>query len=429
MNLKEIKIERKVSVGDFRIDDDEKRAILEVIEGGRISEWKKVKEFERLFAQYIGTKYCVAVNSGTSALLVGLLALLYDNRYPRVKKGAKIITSPVTYIATINAIVLAGFEPVFVDIDKRTFKLNADQIEDILKNDDSGKYAGILPVHLMGYPNDMNELNAIADKYGLFVFEDSAQAHGTMYKGKKTGSLGLLAVFSFYVAHNIQAGEMGCVTTNDEKLYKLMIQLKANGRLCDCPVCTRNNGICPGVKKYNYDDGQDYDPRFTHEYISYNFKTMEFPAALGVSQVNKADEIFRKRQENVKYLNEKLKNLENLFYLPLYNENVSYLAYPIIIREESNIKRKWLRQGLVEAGIENRPLFGCIPNQQPAFSYLKEIYKDKLHIADFVGKNAFYIGCHQYLIKEDLDYIVRVFGSLFCPENLSDRGDREHEAY
>lgn len=413
MKLKKVKPERKVPVGDFRIDADEKKAILEVIDGGRISEWKKVKEFEKVFAEYIGTKYCVAVNSGTAALITGLLALLFDERYSKAKRGAKIITSPVTYISTVNAIVLAGFEPVFVDIDKRTFKLNLNQIEYILKKEDPDDYAGILPVHLMGYPNDMAEVNAIGEKYDLFVFEDSAQAHGTIYKGEKVGSLGLLAAFSFYVAHNIQAGEMGCVVTDDKKLFKLMKQLKANGRLCDCPVCTRNKGICPGAKKYGYDEEDDYDPRFTHEYITYNFKTMEFPAALAVSQIKKADWIFNKRQENVRYLNGRLKRFEAFFYLPFYDENVSYLAYPIIIKKKSGIKRKWLRQRLEEEGIENRPIFGCIPTQQPAFSYLRETYKDKLPVADYIGKNAFYIGCHQYLNKKDLDYIVEVFKRLF----------------
>lgn len=413
MKLEQVKPERRIFVGDFRINEDEKKAILEVIEGERISEWKKVKEFEQLFSKYIGTKYCLAVSSGTSALIVGLTALLYDERFPKAKKGTKIITSPVTYISTINAIVLAGFEPVFVDIDKRTFKVNINQIEDILKNEDPDNYAGILPVHLMGYPNDMNEINTIADRYGLFVFEDSAQAHGTMYKGKKVGALGMLAGFSFYIAHNIQAGEMGCITTDDERLFKLIVQLKANGRLCDCFVCTRNKGVCPGAKKYGYDKRDDYDPRFTHEYVAYNFKTTEFTAALGASQVKKADWIFRKRQENVKYLNEKLKNFEEFFYLPIYDENVSYLAYPMIIREGSNIKRKWLREKLEKEGIENRPLFGCIPTQQPAYAYLREIYKDRLPVANYIGKNAFYIGCHQYLEEKDLDYIVRIFEKLF----------------
>jgi CDP-6-deoxy-D-xylo-4-hexulose-3-dehydrase len=406
---KKIKPERRIFVGDFRLEKDEKRAILEVIEGGRISEWRKVKEFEKAFSKYIGTKYCVAVNSGTSALIVGLLALLHDERFPKAEQGARIITGPVTYISTVNAIVLAGFEPLFVDIDKSTFKLNVSQIKSAIKEYGEDSIAGILPVHLMGYPNDMSEINKIAKKHDMFVFEDSAQAHGTLYKGKKAGSLGLLADFSFYIAHNIQAGELGCVTTDDERLFKTMMQLKANGRLCDCSICTRAKGVCPGNNKLNSDEEEDHDPRFTHEYISYNFKTMEFPAALGISQVKKADKIFKKRQENVRYLNKGLKGLEKFFYLPVFDKNVSYLAYPLTIKENSGIKRKWLRETLEKEGIENRPLFGCIPTQQPAYSYLKELYKDRLPVADFIGRNAFYIGCHQYLQKKDLDYIIKVF--------------------
>ncbi|MCK4821896.1 DegT/DnrJ/EryC1/StrS family aminotransferase, partial [bacterium] len=369
------KPERRIYVGDFRFDNDGKKAILDVIESGRISEWKKVREFERVFAEYIGTKYCLAVNSGTSAILVGLIALKHDKRFPKAKKGAKIITSPVTYISTANAIVLSGYEPVFVDIDKRTFKLDINEVERAIKEYGPDNIAGILPVHLMGYPNKMDEINKLAHKYDLFVFEDSAQAHGSIYKDKKSGSLGLLADFSFYIAHNIQAGEMGCVTTDDEQLFRLMTQLKANGRVCNCSICTRIEGVCPGAKKYNHTQEEDYDPRFTHEYITYNFKTVEFTAALGVSQVKKADWIFRRRQENVKYLNKKLKKLEKFFYLPVYSKNVSYLAYPIILKENAeSITRKWIRQRLREHGVENRPLFGCIPTQQPAFSFMKEFY-------------------------------------------------------
>jgi len=399
----------RIPVGDFKIGDDEKAAIHEVVDGGRISEWKKVKEFEQTFSDYIGTKYCLAVSSGTSALIVGLLALLYDERFPKAKKGAKIVTSPITYVSTVNAIILAGFEPVFVDIDKRTFTLDAEQIENVV-SDSPDDFAGILPVHLMGYVNDMDVLNEIAQKHSLFVFEDSAQAHGSLYKGKKAGSLGLLSDFSFYIAHNIQAGEMGCVTTDDLQLYKLMKQLKSNGRLCSCEICTRNTRVCPGATKYS--ELGDYDPRFTFEYVSYNFKTTEFPAALAVSQVKKADYIFQRRQDNVKYLNKGLKKFEDKLYLPKFDENVSYLAYPILIKENSRIERKWIRDELEIRGVENRPLFGCLPTQQPVFQHLKSKYQDILPVANYVGENAFYIGCHQYLEKEDLDYVVEVFEGI-----------------
>lgn len=399
-----------VPVGDFKILDDEKAAIIGVLERGKISEWKKVREFERLFARYVGTKYCLTASSGSSALLLGLLALKYDERFPKVRDGAKIITSPVTYIATSNAIMLSNMEPVYVDIDKQTFKLIPEEIERLLAEEGPDRFAGILPVHLMGYPNDMDEINEIAEKHNLVVFEDSAQAHGTIYKGRKVGSLGLLASFSFFIAHNIQAGEMGCVTTNDARLSTLMRQLKANGRLCECYVCTRSQGKCPILDKYQGED--DLDPRFTHEYIGYNFKTMEFPAALGTCQLHKADWIFKRRQENIRYLNERLKRHSDLFYLPLYSEDISYLAYPMVIKEGAGLSRLWVRNKLREKGVESRPLYGCIPTQQPAYSQFKDRYQGKLPIADYVGRNGFYIGCHQYLEKEELDYIAESFQDM-----------------
>jgi CDP-6-deoxy-D-xylo-4-hexulose-3-dehydrase len=372
----------KIRIGDIQIGEEERRAVNEVVESGRFSEGKKTQEFESLWSKYIGTKYCIAVNSGTSALLAGLYALLYDDRYEKVKKGSKVITSPVTYIATSNAIVLSGLQPVYVDIDSYTFTLDVNQIEELVKKDPDS-YSIILPVHLMGYPNNMDALNYLADKYDLVVFEDAAQAHGSIYKGKKVGSLSLLASYSFYIAHNIQVGEMGAVVTNDEKIRKLVKKIKAK-----CPY--RN---------------ESFDPRFTHEYIGFNFKTTEFQSAIAIPQVMKADFIIKKRQENVRFLNENFNSLSDFFQLPIYSENVSYLAYPIIIRSD-RIKRKEIMQKLEQKGIETRPLFGCIPTQQPAYNYLKTMYEGKLPIADYIGANGFYIGCHQYLNRDDLSYVV-----------------------
>ena len=392
---------RRVRIGDLVIGEDEKKAVNDVLESGRLSEGLKVKQFEALWSEYIGTDYCVAVNSGTSALLVGLSALLADERFPKIKKGAKIITSPVTYVATTNAIVLLGMEPVYVDIDPATFSLDVNQIADLLKTDDPDEYAAILPVHLMGYPNDMDAINFLAEKYDLIVFEDAAQAHGSSYKGKKVGSLSLLADYSFYIAHNIQVGEMGAVVTSDAKIGQLMKRIKANGRTCACTVCLRSEGRCP----YR---NAPFDPRFTHEYIGFNFKTTEFQAALAIPQIKKAEAIIKARQENVAFLNEKLQCYADIFQLPFYSQDVSYLAYPIVIKNNA-INRKELMQSLEQHGVETRPLFGCIPTQQPAYSYLQQQYAKKLPTADYVGSSGFYLGCHQYLSREDLEYISQAF--------------------
>lgn len=398
---------RRIYVGDFHLGEDEKKAVIEVLDLGRVSEGKKVHEFEKLWANYVGTKYSVALSSGTAALMVGWSALKYKQKYETKKR--KVITAPITYIATSNALVLTGYEPVYVDVDPKTFVITPENIKKHLDTvEDLENYIAINPVHLMGYLCDMDKINEIAKEYNLVVIEDSAQSHGSIYKNKKAGSMSLFSIFSFYVAHNIQAGEMGALNTNDIEIYKLVKKLKANGRLCNCLVCTRHEGKCP----YMSLDKEDYDPRFTHDIIGYNFKTMEFQAALAISQVKKADEIFKKRQNNVKYLNEKLSKFFSVLQLPVYSENVSYLAYPIVIKDPKIISRKQLRYYLEKEGIENRPLFGCIPTQQPAYAYLKKQYQDKLPNADYIGRNGFYIGCHQYLTKEDLDYIIEVFEKI-----------------
>jgi CDP-4-dehydro-6-deoxyglucose reductase, E1 len=375
---------------------------MNILDSGRISEGKTVAAFERKFSKIIGTKYCVLVNSGTSALIAGLLALIYDERYPKVKKGAKVITTPTTYIATSNAIKLVGLEPVFVDVNLETFDVIPEQIEKILENSNSDDYCMILPVHLMGYPANMDKINEIANKYDLITFEDTAQAHGSKYNGKNTGTLSLLADYSFYIAHNIQVGEMGAIVTDDEKIYKNIKKIKANGRVCDCVVCTRSKGICPKSHL-------ERDPRFLHEFIGYNFKTMEFQAALGLIQLNRFDEIIEKRQSNVQFLNKKLSKFSDRIILPKFSKDYSYLAYPIIILPDSEINREVIRTRLLENGVESRPLFFSIPTQQPSFQSYKTLYKDKLPNADYIGDNAFYIGCHQYLSDEDLNKIIEAF--------------------
>lgn len=398
-----------IKVGDFKIGKDEKNAINEVLDSGQISEGTKIREFEKKWANFIGTKYCITTNSGTSALIAGLTAIKYCNKLDR--KSIKVITTPITYISTSNAIVLSGFEPVYVDIDKETFNITPENILAKLEESDPSQYCAILPVHVMGYPCDMDEINKIAKQYNLIVFEDSAQAHGTMYKNRKTGSLSLLSDFSFYIAHNIQVGELGTITTDDSQIARLVKKLKTNGRMCDCFVCTRmTEKGCPKI--LGYKGKEDFDPRFTHEVIGYNFKAMEFQASLALVQLKKINWIIKKRSENVKYLNEGLKRFSGLLQLPKYDENVSYLAYPIVINNPQIVTRKKLRKELESNGIETRPLYGCIPTQQPAYNYLKKEYGGKLPVAEYIGLNSFYISCHQYLKKEDLNYILECFEKI-----------------
>ena len=396
----------RIKVGDFKLRYKEKKSINDVLDSGRLSEGARVREFEERWAEFIGARYCVAVNSGTSALIAGIHALKVSRGIP---DGAKVITSALTFIATANAILASGLKPVFVDVDRRTFVVTPEGIEAAL--DEHPDTAIVLPVHLMGYPVDMKKVLSAAARRGIAVMEDAAQAHGSRYGGRKLGVFGSLSCFSFYIAHNIQAGEMGAVVTDDGELYRLVKKLKAHGRMCDCAVCVRAAGACPRLRDYGGED--DFDPRFYHDMFGFNFKAMEFQAALGLVQLEKADVILRKRQSNVGYLNAALSGLKKFLQLPRYSPRVSYLAYPLVLKRPDLFPRKRVRQELEKAGIETRPLFGCIPTQQPSYADLRREYEGRLANAEYLGNNGFYIGCHQYLVKRDLDHIIRTMKAIF----------------
>ena len=362
-----------VRIGDYKTTVEDEQVVLEILRSNRLSEGKYVREFEERWADFCGTKYAVLTNSGTSALILALEVL---KKYTTLRK---ILTTPLTFIATVNAIVLAGFEPVFSDVNKETFVIEPCLNADLF-----------MPVHLYGYPVDMQKFPY------RFMIEDAAEAHGTMYKGKPVGSHGLMGCFSFYIAHNIQVGDMGAVTTNSREVYKELKSLKAHGRMCECPVCGRLEGRCP------HKDA-DFDPRFTHTRIAYNFKTSEINAALGINQLKKADWILQRRQENVKYLNEGLAGVEEL-QLPKHDPTVSYLSYPLIIKDESIDRNSFLNR--LSKTVENRPLFACIPLQQPAYEHIKNKWVGKLPNAEWLGSRGFHVGVHQYLTQEELDIMI-----------------------
>ena len=399
----------KIKIGEIILGEKEKAALQNVIDSGHITEGKWCQKFENGFAKYIGTKSGIVTNSGSSALLLGLRALLLDYRFPKISPGKKVITSPVTYVATSNAIILSGLEPIYVDIDPKTFKLLPSAIEAAILEHGEDEIGLILPVHLMGYPNDMEALQNIADKYDLQIFEDAAQAHGVKYKGQSIGTFGICTAYSFYVAHNIQAAEMGAILTSDSELEHSMRSLKANGRRCTCRRCVRNESGCVLMKP---GDDEFHDPRFMHDQIGYNFKTTDFCAALGCAMLDKAEDIRMQRCHNVKKLNELLADFSDIFQLPVFSNDGSYLGYPMIIKKSAHLRRANFLRRLDCEGVENRPLFGCIPLHQQAYSRFRNQYAGKLPNAEHIGTHGFYIGCHQFLTNNDLEFMAEAFNKI-----------------
>lgn len=392
-----------IRIGDFKFTNKIINATLAVLKSNHITEGKITSEFEHNFSKISGKKYNVAVNSGTSALISALDALKF--KYG-VNTDSQVITTPITYIADANAIIHSGLTPAFVDIDIPSLLITPDKIKE--KIDDTvdntcESISGILPVHLFGQMCNMAEINSIAKENNLFVLEDAAQAHGSTVDRDIAGSYGDASIFSFYVAHNMVAGEMGVVSSDHQSVNKYVKSIKSNGRLCTCGVCTRSEGKCPYQNK-------DQDPRFTHQYIGYNFKTTDLISSIALSQINDLDDIIKKRENNVRFLNNKIEDITHMFHLPklpVRGDKTSYLAYSMILKQEysGSVDIAKFRSELERSGIETRPIFPSIPTMQPAYRKFKDMYKKSLPNADYVSENGLYIGCHQYLSRGNLDRI------------------------
>ncbi|MDD5502686.1 MAG: DegT/DnrJ/EryC1/StrS family aminotransferase [Candidatus Thermoplasmatota archaeon] len=256
-----------IPIAKPQIGDEEKKAVMEVLNSGIIASGPKVKEFEKTFAQFVGTKHAIATSNGTTALHAALFCA-------GIEPGDEVITTPFTFIATANAILFCGAKPVFADIDLKTFNIDPASVRRKITK----KTKAILPVHLYGQSAAIEEIMAIAKEHDLKVIEDCAQSHGAMFGGKKVGSFGDAGCFSFYPTKNMTTSEGGMITTNDDALAE-KIRIFIN----------------QGMKE-----------RYVHIMIGHNFRMTDIGAAIGIEQFKKLEGFTAKRQANAKKLNEML---------------------------------------------------------------------------------------------------------------------------
>ena len=313
-------------------------------------------------------------------------------------------------MATGNAVLQAGFTPVFVDVDRKTLNIIPEKTEEKITE----KTRGIMPVHLMGKPADMDAINAIAKKYNLYVIEDAAEAHGATYKGRNAGTLGDMAAYSLYVAHIITTIEGGIITTDNEDFAEILRSLRSHGRACKCESCILNTASAYCSKRFNSpikDFGDKYgdnaDIRFIFERIGFSSKMNELEAAVGIGNLDIYYDILKKRRENLYYLMDKFKRFDP--YLVTIEketyEEIGPHALPIIIQEQAKFNRNKLVNFMEKKGIDTRNLFSSMPTQCPGFNFLG--YKPgDFPNAEYIGENGIHIGIHQDLGRDECDYII-----------------------
>lgn len=387
--------QNKIGVGHAFISETGKRLVNELLESSRLSQGPLVRKFEKEFARLHDQKYGVALNSGTTALHVGLEAMKEKfNWQPK----SKVLVPAITFIATSNACIHAGLEPVFVDVDARTYNIDPAQIEAKIDKDT----VAIMPVHMFGQPCEMEPIVELAKRHDLKIIEDCAEAHFATYKGKTVGSFGDMAGFSTYVAHTITTGIGGIVTTNDRELMEISRSLVAHGRACTCEECVASNPkkVCPLRMQ------GATDKRFTFLRLGYSYRIGEFEGAIGLDQLEHKDLIMDTRKANAAYLNEHLQDVQEWLQLPWYPEYVdhSFMMYPLVVRKSAPFTRDDITHWLEKKNIETRPMMPLL--SQPIYRKLFGDIEKDYPVAEWIGHDGFYVGCHHGLEQAELDKII-----------------------
>jgi perosamine synthetase len=349
------------------IGDAEKKAVLEVLDSGMLVQGPRTAKLEEKFAVVCGTKYAVATTSGTTALHIALLA-------HGIGSGDEVITTPFTFMASVNSILYVGAKPVFVDAELDTFNINPALIEAAI----TPRTKAILPVHLYGYPCNMDAIMAVANKHGLVVIEDACQAVGAAYKGKRVGGFGT-GCFSLYATKNIMSGEGGMITTDSDEIAQ------------HCRMI-RNHGM---------------QRRYYHDILGYNFRMTDLHAAIGLVQIDRLEEFTQKRQANAAFLNAHISSVVT----PKVCAGYEHVWHQYTVRVDGQRDRDLAVKKLGEAGI-GTGIFYPVPAYQQAHMVEMGYGTLRLPVTEQLVKEVISLPVHPLLSQADLDTIVSEVNKL-----------------
>ncbi|MCO5975790.1 lipopolysaccharide biosynthesis protein RfbH [Ideonella oryzae] len=371
--------------------------------------------FEQRLAQFLGVKYLITVNSGSSANLVAFSTLTSPKLGERaIKQGDEVIGVAAGFPTTVNPILQFGAVPVFVDVDLATHNIDASKIEAAI----TPKTKAIMLAHSLGNPFNLDVVTALCKKHKLWLVEDCCDALGATYNGQLVGTFGDIATLSFYPAHHITMGEGGAVFTNNAELKLIAESFRDWGRDCYCPPGkdnTCNKRFCWSKKELGGDLPDGYDHKYTYSHLGYNLKISDMQAACALAQMDRVEEFIAKRRANFTYLKNRLASVEQFLHLPeaTPNSEPSWFGFPLIVKEDAGVKRADVISFLEENQIGTRLLFAGNLTKQPYMAGRNYRISGNLTNTDIVMNQTFWLGTFPALGQEHLDYVAEKLEEFF----------------
>jgi CDP-6-deoxy-D-xylo-4-hexulose-3-dehydrase len=373
-------------------DDKELQAIQSVIDKDIYTMGDSVAQFEQDFAKFINRKYCVMVSSGSAANLIATAALFYAKN-PMLKRGYEVIVPAVSWSTTYFPLQQYGLQLKFVDIDLDTLNYDLEALESAI----TSKTKMIMVVNLLGNPNDFNVINNLIKDKDIFIFEDNCESMGAEYKGKQTGTFGIVGTFSTFFSHHIATMEGGLVTTDDEEIYHILLSLRAHGWTRDLPQ--QNH-----ISNKSYDS---FEEVFRFILPGYNVRPVEMSGAIGIEQLKKLPLFLKQRRENAKIFVKLFKDHPD-FIIQKNIDNSSWFGFSLIIKSESTLKRKNVISKLHKNKIDCRPIVAGNFTKNEVMKYFDyEIYNELIN-ANYMHDNGFFIGNSQSCLKSELSFLLDI---------------------
>lgn len=373
-------------------DDKELKAIQDVIDSDIYTMGSKVAQFEKDFANYVGSKYAVMTSSGSTANLIATAALFYTKN-PKLKKGDEVIVPAVSWSTTYYPLHQYGLKLKFVDIDINTLNYDLEALISAI----SEKTKMIMCVNLLGNPNDFDKIKEIIGSKDIILLEDNCESMGAEYNGKQAGTFGIMGTFSTFYSHHMATMEGGFVVTDNVELYHILLSLRAHGWTRNLP---KDNLV--STKSDNW-----FEESFKFVLPGYNVRPVEMSGAIGIEQLKKLPNFLENRRKNAKLFQEFFTNHKN-FIIQKEIGSSSWFGFSFVIKPESKLKRIEVLKKLEENGIEYRPIVTGDFTQNPVIKYFDYEIHGELKNAKLLHNNGFFVGNHQIDISKELNLLKNV---------------------